>query len=194
MDLLQSFDDTVADQVFSIYELALTIFTLVEYAVYFEDFHASNKDLRSLSSCSRYLSGITNFGNELWRLKLIEKGFKFLPNSPEYNYRKIYFDLNTELDGCLVNVVNGHNDILLRVAAKYGHEIIVNYALSGVENHQIRCGWDLYQASIRGYINIVNILIKRGGDIDSYKNDALIGASEHGHLDIVKLLLQYGAY
>lgn len=43
-------------------------------------------------------------------------------------------------------------------------------------------------------INIVNILIKRGGDIDSYKGQALAAASEHGHLDIVKLLLQYGAY
>lgn len=117
-------ENIVAEQVFSIYEVLFVVLVLLEvpYGSDFESLLASNNDLRSLSSCTRYLSGITNSGNELWRSKLIDNGFKFLPSSPAYNYRKIYFDLNTELDGCLSNVVNRHNDILLRAAAKHGHQ------------------------------------------------------------------------
>ena len=45
----------------------------------------------------------------------------------------------------------------------------------------------LVYASLYGYIDIVKELLKRGADIEAMgKGNALIAASENGHLNVVK--------
>lgn len=52
----------------------------------------------------------------------------------------------------------------------------------------------LMHASIKGYLNIVKILIENGADINMKTNtNALIAAAGFGYLDIVKYLVDHGA-
>ena len=48
--------------------------------------------------------------------------------------------------------------------------------------HALRC------ASLRGYHNIVKLLLKNGSSVDANNDYSLRLASEKGHYDIVKLL------
>ena len=48
-------------------------------------------------------------------------------------------------------------------------------------------------ASDRGHLSIVKLLIKSGDDTQARDNRAIINASHKGHLSIVKLLINYNA-
>ncbi|KAJ6492536.1 ankyrin repeat-containing domain protein [Mycena vitilis] len=52
---------------------------------------------------------------------------------------------------------------------------------------------DLYFASEKGQANIVRLLIDRSTDVPAANSLALQAASEHGHLEIVRHILEFGA-
>ena len=54
----------------------------------------------------------------------------------------------------------------------------------------------LHYATKKGYVDVVNVLIQKGVDVNAVDNDyktALYWAAQRGHVDVVKLLLQNGA-
>lgn len=54
----------------------------------------------------------------------------------------------------------------------------------------------LTQASMKGYLNIVKILVENGAAVnlkDDYDVTAIYKAAEQGHLDIIKYLIEHGA-
>ncbi len=51
----------------------------------------------------------------------------------------------------------------------------------------------LIEASIKGNLNIVNFLLKKGANIHANNDLAIIKASEYGHLNIVEFLVENGA-
>ncbi|KAJ7138359.1 ankyrin repeat-containing domain protein [Mycena epipterygia] len=110
--------------------------------------------------------------------------------------------------------VNGGNSAALRAASKAGHTEVVQILLDqgadvNAPNTQdnnlfyspftstiVADGEDgsvLLGASARGHMEIVQLLLKKGADIDSNNGGPLRVACKQGHVAIVRLLLEKGA-
>ncbi|KAJ3283707.1 hypothetical protein HDU76_008417, partial [Blyttiomyces sp. JEL0837] len=85
----------------------------------------------------------------------------------------------------LYNALNG--------AASYGHANVVGLLLSVPGMHAIAdYRYMILTASSRGYADVVNLLLGYGLEEKCSAadlNDGLVGASQFGHTDVVKLLL-----
>jgi len=101
---------------------------------------------------------------------------------------------NTELGRELIQVIKKGN----RVKAK---ELLEKGACVKVgdwgPHGYVASDWTaLMYASLRGYNDIVELLIQKGADINAhsdYRETALMEASIHGHISIVELLIKNGA-
>jgi ankyrin repeat protein len=95
------------------------------------------------------------------------------------------------------NQINNHGDSPLSTAARNGYLAIVLLLLDhGVDPNQINKGGDspLSTAACNGDLAIVLLLLAAGAGVPIDAQDAqrspLVRAAEHGHLDIVALLMQ----
>lgn len=74
---------------------------------------------------------------------------------------------------------------------------VKEYIDQGVDVNQSTTISPLMMATTRGYLEIAELLIKHGANVNyvnsSDQNTPLIKAAERGHLDIIKLLLKNGA-
>ena len=82
-----------------------------------------------------------------------------------------------------------YNDAMLE-AVKAGHENIVEFMISKGAG-KFNAG--LNTAARAGRIKIVRLMFKYGASLNLILNTPLITASENGHLDIVKFLVEKGA-
>lgn len=88
------------------------------------------------------------------------------------------------------------NDPALHVAASGGHYLICDALINKgalVNAQYLAHGSVLEQASINGQAHVVELLIKRGAEVNAPGSNALAGACDAGHEEVVSLLLIHGA-
>jgi len=106
-------------------------------------------------------------------------------------------------EGCDVNAQNIFGNSPLSLAVEYGHDLAAEEILKRQELNVNPKQWDgnycgrtpLHWAVVKGYENMVRLLLVRGADInarDKASQTPLIEAAAIGHLSIVRLLLEEG--
>ncbi|AGF85676.1 repeat protein [Moumouvirus goulette] len=78
-------------------------------------------------------------------------------------------------------------------AAVYNHIEVLNYLVKYGGNVSAMNNCAIIKSSEYGYFEIVKILLKHGADVQARNNEPLIRACSNGHLNVVKYLLKYGA-
>jgi ankyrin repeat protein len=98
-----------------------------------------------------------------------------------------------------INARDGHNRAPLLLAARDGHDAMVELLLDKGAEVNAQGGVDgnaLQAASLRGYEQVVKLLLDKGAEVNAQGGDygnALQAASSRGHEKVVKLLLNKGA-
>ncbi|KAJ3043316.1 hypothetical protein HDV00_005319 [Rhizophlyctis rosea] len=87
--------------------------------------------------------------------------------------------------------VNAHDGEGLIRAAREGHREVVNVLLKAGGN--LNFGKALRLAAIAGYVDIVGALLKAGANVDEGDSEAIWSAASRGHTDVVEVLLTAGA-
>ena len=113
------------------------------------------------------------------------------------NYKQYYIDLTNILKK------NNINQILIENAEKTNRTDLTKIALALGAEYDLDYYYPLRIASDNGNMNVVKLILEKGVDLEERLGDAedagtivgeaLIGAGIGGHIDIVKLLLKYGA-
>ncbi|KAJ3044953.1 hypothetical protein HDV00_000237 [Rhizophlyctis rosea] len=88
-----------------------------------------------------------------------------------------------------VNPSNGYWDVLV-AAAFHGHLNIVTYLLPPI---QMDINLAFIQASYKGHLHVVKLLLESGADLHARNDEALCLASGNGELDMIQFLLSAGA-
>ena len=89
--------------------------------------------------------------------------------------------------------IHDSKDFFLRCASKKGFLEIVNLLLKYGADVHAEDDEALQEASSHGHLEIVRILLEYGTDVHADDNEALKGASSYGYLEIVRILLEHGA-
>ena len=87
---------------------------------------------------------------------------------------------------------------VLQIAAREGNKEIVNYLLDC--KCDVNAGGGLFkkspiaEAAFKGYIEIVDILVKHGAklDVSSFENNPLFAAIYNNHVEVAKYLIDQG--
>jgi hypothetical protein len=81
----------------------------------------------------------------------------------------------------------------LEIASKVGSHEVVDFLLKNGANIDCCSGVALYKAASNGHSKVVKVLIENGANIHYFNDEALLSAFTNGHTKTVKILLKYGA-